>query len=38
MTISVRPELIEGLYFLTPVKGEGQGLDMLGPNGLLGAK
>lgn len=36
---SVRPELVEGSYFLfSPSTGEGQGFDKLGPNGFLGAK
>ena len=32
---SVRPELVEGLYFLSSVE-EGQGFDKLSPNGVLG--
>ena len=33
-TFSVRPELVEGLYFFTPFQGKGQGFDKLSPNGF----
>jgi hypothetical protein len=34
-TPSVRPEPVEGLYFLVDDKREGQGFDKLSPNGKV---
>lgn len=34
----VRAELLDAMIFSIPVAWDGQGVDTLGPNGLLGAK
>jgi hypothetical protein len=31
---TVRPELVEGLFFLLSLRREGQGFDKLSPNGI----
>jgi hypothetical protein len=43
LALTVRPELVEGLYFLLSLsfsrqKGERQGFDKLSPNGIVEAR